>query len=195
MAGLLGLLKTILMALAGMALGLGATALVLDPRIGLFQVHAGVWRLSPKAGTSDVDPYTRAQLARTGEIPMGLAEGLKLTAAVDSTGQLLDSQCDYVFSGHIPPARYWTLTLNTPDGQLAGDPAARHGLTSSEILRRADGAFEIAIARNARPGNWLPVSVQGSFLLVLRLYDTAVSATASVVESNTLPEVKRAACP
>ena len=191
MAGLHGLLKIILMALAGIGLGLSATVLLLDARSGLGSVRAGIWQIWPKAGTLEIDPYTRARFARTGEIPLGLAEGLSLTATADSNGEALHSQCSYIFAGHIPPARYWTLTIANSQGGLAG---ARNNLTSSEILRRADGYFDVQIARNARPGNWLPVNLDGDFMLVMRLYDTAVSASASAMDAGALPDVKKAAC-
>ena len=182
------------MALAGIALGLSATALVLDQKLGLGAVHAGVWRVWPKAGTPDIDPYSRARLARSGEIPMGLTEGLALTAATDAMGEPLHANCDYALSGRIPVARTWTLTLVDPDGWLTGPDNARHNLTSTEILRRADGLFDINVSRQARPGNWLPISGDGAFMLVLRLYDTGISATASAIEAGTLPELVRGAC-
>lgn len=191
---MLALFKAILMALAGIALGLGATWLALDQSVGLGAVHAGVWRVWPKAGTSEIDPYTRARQARTGEIPLGLAEGLSLTASRDEGGEVLTPRCDYVFSGHIPPARYWTLTQANPEGFLTGAKNIRHNLTSAEIVRRADGDFDIQISASARPGNWLPVSTKDDFMLVLRLYDTAVSATASAIEAGTLPHVARVGC-
>ena len=191
---MLALFKAIGMALAGIALGLGATWLVLDQSVGLGAVHAGVWRVWPKAGTTEIDPYTRARLARTGEIPLGLAEGLSLTATRDETGEALHARCDYSFAGHIPPARFWTLTQTNPEGYLTGAKNIRHNLTSAEILRSADGDFSIQISASARPGNWLPISTGEDFMLVLRLYDTAVSATASAIEAGTLPHLAKLAC-
>lgn len=179
---------------AGIALGLGTTWLVLDQNLGFGAINAGVWRAWPKAGGAEIDPYSRARLARTGEIPLGLAEGLSLTAETDEAGEPLQPRCDYVLSGHMPPARYWTLTLANPEGYLTGKPHSRRSLTSAEILRRADGDFDIQISARARAGNWLPIDSAGEFLLVLRLYDTAVSATASAIDASTLPRLKRGAC-
>ena len=183
-----------MMALSGIALGLGATALVLDRKLGIGAVHAGVWRIWPKAGTPEIDPYSQARLSRSGEIPIGLTVGLALTAAVDAQGEPLHANCDYAISGRIPLSRYWTLTWNDPDGWLTGPTGLRHNLTSAEILQRADGMFDIKVSRQARPGNWLPVAGNSDFMLVLRLYDTGVSATASAIEADTLPELLRGAC-
>ena len=191
---MLGLLKVLTMVGFGIGLGLGSTYLVMDQNLGFGAVEAGVWRAWPKAGGTEIDPYSRARLARTGEIPLGLAEGLSLTAATDDSGAPLQPRCDYVFSGHIPPARYWTLTLANPEGYLTGKPQMRRNLTSAEILRSADGDFDIQISARARSGNWLPADTTGEFVLILRLYDTAVSATASAIDASTLPRLKRGAC-
>ena len=50
----------------------------------------------------------------------------------------------------------------------------RHGFTSQEIIRRADGSFDIMIGPRARPGNWLPTGGVERYVLVLRLYDTPI---------------------
>lgn len=192
---MLTLFKIFLMATTGIALGLGATWLVLERGYGFGAVRAGVWTAWPKAGSLNIDPYASARLARTGEIPLGLAEGLSLKAAFDEDGKELQGTCEYVLAGRMPPARFWTLTPSTPRGSLIDNKAHRLGLTSSEIIRHEDGDFQIRIAANARPGNWLPVETASSYVLVLRLYDTAVSTTTTAIEAANLPRLQKVACP
>ena len=191
---LLALVKVMGMALCGLAIGLWATWVVLEAGMGFGAVRAREWQTWPKAGTLEIDPYTRARLARSGEIPLGLAEGISLAAMRDQDGEALHARCSYRFFGRMPPARYWTLTLVTPEGWLTEQSGLRHGLTSAEIVRRADGEFDIAISPYARPGNWLPLSGAEDFMLLLRLYDTAISATASVIDAGALPRVTKEAC-
>lgn len=193
-ADLLTLLKVFLMAATGILLGLGATWLAVDRGLGFGAIRAGVWTAWPKTGSLAIDPYSSARLARTGEIPLGLAEGLSLIASQDEDGQTLTGTCEYLLTGRMPPARFWTLTPSTPRGALIDNRAHRFGLTSSEILRRDDGDFQVLMAPNARPGNWLPVETASDFMLVLRLYDTAVSATSTAIEAATLPQVRKVAC-
>ena len=191
---MLTLLKTFLMAVCGIALGLSATVLAVRGGFGLGAVRAGSWTAWPKTGTPEIDPYARAMLARTGEIPMGLAEGLLLVAARDSGGDWLEGRCDYVFSGKIPASRFWTVTIDTPDGALIDNPAQRHGATSSEIVRDEGGGFEIALSARARPGNWLPVGHDKRYVVALRLYDTVASATAAALDAAALPAIRRTGC-
>lgn len=178
---------------AGALLGLFAMQLALDRSVGLTGVKAGPWIGWPKNGAMNIDPYARAALARSGELPLGSAEGLSLVAETDSSDRPLTSACDYRLSGPMPRAAYWTLTLLSPSGRLVANPAQRHGFVSSEILRSADGGFEIAISRRARAGNWLPAG-EGPFVLLLRLYDAELSASATEFEADDLPALIRGDC-
>ncbi len=180
--------------LAGTALGLAVTYYVLGAGIRFDEVRVGPWTRWPQSGSMDIDPYAHAMLARSAEMPLGTAEGLSFFAWTDSAGAALRASCDYVVSGPIPSTRYWTLSLYSPNGSLIDNPARRFGFTSAEILRAADGSFEITIARNARPGNWLPVGNISHFALVLRLYDTLVDFGLSSFESTALPHIVKGHC-
>lgn len=178
----------------GVSLGLGATYVAVRQGYGFGVAHAGPWTVWPQNGTPEIDPYARAILARTGEIPLGLAEGLSLIARKDDLGDWLDGSCDYVVSGRLPVARFWTLTLLDPDGRLVENPLRRYGLTSSEIVRPASGPPEITLSLNARPGDWLPIGRERRFMLALRLYDTVISASAATIEAANLPRIARKGC-
>lgn len=193
-ARVLNLIKAFLMAGAGVALGLAATAVAVREGVGFGAVQAGVWTAWPRNGTTEIDPYARAILARTGEIPLGLAEGLHLTARKDARGDWLNGRCVYLLSGRVPLGRYWTLTLANPEGFLIGNALERYGVTSSEIVRSDNGRFEIIVSGDARPGNWLPVGHEKRFILLLRLYDTVASASAGALEGSMLPNIQRQAC-
>ncbi len=99
---------------------------------------------------------------------------------IPQAGPLVAS-CEYRVAGFVPPTRYWTLTAQTPDGALIANPAGRHGFTTGEIVRDADGSFVVNGCGEGAPGNWLPVA-GGRFDLVLRLYDTPISGASTVVD-------------
>jgi hypothetical protein len=178
----------------GLGVGLGATYYSVSRNVVFGAVEAGPWTAWPRTGALDADPYTRASVARNGETPLGLGEGLVFTARRDSAGRPLLAQCAYRVVGRAPQARYWTITAQTPNGQLIDNPAGRYGFTSAEIVRGQNGQFAIEVAREARPGAWLPVTGAGRFDLVMRLYDTPVSVTSRVIDPATAPRIEQVGC-
>lgn len=191
---LLTLLKSLVATLVGVGIGLAATWLAVERDVRFGLVATGPWTSWPRSAYRDADPYTRASLARTGEIPLSLGEGLSFVARQDETGAALDPRCDYVVGGAIPPARYWTLTVMSPKGALIPNASERYGLTSAEIVRASNGAFEIAVSSRARPGNWLPAPPDASYALALRLYDTPASSSATALAASQMPHLRRGAC-
>lgn len=189
------LLPSVLAVLAiGLVGGLGATWFAVARNVSFGAVEAGPWTAWPRTGALDADPYTRASVARSGEAPLGLGEGLVFTARRDSAGDPLIARCSYRIHGRTPQARYWTLTAQTPSGLLLDNPAGRYGFTSAEVVRDAVGLFAIEASREARPGNWLPLSGDGRFDLALRLYDTPVSVVGSRIDPAAVPRIERGAC-
>jgi hypothetical protein len=156
-------------------------------------ISVGPWEAWPRAGSPDADPYSIARLARTGEVPLGAGEGLAFTAITDQEGAPLTGNCIYRLDGQTPAARLWTLTAYDGDGRLMANAARRTGFHSREILRRQDGSFVISVSSHVRSGNWLPISVDGPFSLVFRLYDTPLT-TGGEVSDTMMPRVVREAC-
>ncbi len=147
--------KFLLVGILGALLGLGVTVAALRGGVGFGAVRAGPWTAWPRAGDANIDPYLRAQLTRSGEIPLGVSEGVSFVAKNDSAGGPLNGACDYAVSGQTPQARYWTLTAMTPRGRLAANPAARTASPRAKSCAGPMAAFPIALIANARPGNWL----------------------------------------
>jgi hypothetical protein len=86
------------------------------------------------------------------------------------------------------------MTLYNVDGQLAANSVNRYGFTSQEIVRRADGSFEIAIGPRANSGNWLPTGGVERYSLVLRFYDTAVAVSTKAGREVPMPAVATRSC-
>jgi len=175
--------------------GLGATYLALTRGAAFGALSIGSWTAWPKTGTMDADPYARATIARTGQLPIALGDGVSFTVQADDNGKLLDGRCDVVLSGVTPAARFWTLTLYNANGALVANSVNRYGFTSQEIVRNADGSFEIAIGPRANPGNWLPSGGVERYALVLRLYDTAVGVSTKAGREVPMPNIKTRICP
>ena len=188
------LIKALIACVIGLAVGLWATAASLRGGRGFDAARIGAWTVSEKAGAPDADPYTRANLERSGEIPLAAGEGLQFIARTDDSGATLDPRCVYLVGHKTPPARYWTLSLIDRQGFPVENPAGRYGFRSSEIVRGADGGFVIAVSASAHSGNWLPIGGKDRFALALRLYDSPVSATAGAIDRAALPRITRENC-
>jgi hypothetical protein len=127
--------------------GLGATFLVLTRGTAFGAVTIGAWTAWPKTGTSDIDPYARALIARTGELPIGSGDGVAFFARSDDVGRGLHGQCDVTISGTTPQARFWTIALYDTQGGLVANALKRQGFTSQEVVRKSNGSFEIKVLR------------------------------------------------
>jgi hypothetical protein len=176
-------------------IGLGATWLALSEGVAYGGVTIGAWTAWPKNGTSGIDPYARAIVARSGELPIGSGDGVTFFARADDGGHLFDGRCDVTVTGTTPQARFWTLTLYDPEGKLVANSVQRHGFTSQELLRNADGTFEITIGPRARPGNWLPTGGVERYVLALSLYDTPVGLATRSGRDTPMPTIAQKGCP
>ena len=188
------LIKALLACVIGLAVGLWATVLTLRDGRGFDTATIGPWTVSERAGAIDADPYTRAALERSGEIPLAVGEGLQFVARADDNGAALNPRCVYLIGSTTPPTRYWTLSLIDPQGFPVDNPMGRYGFRSSEILRGADGGFVIAVSAQAHAGNWLPIGADRRFGLALRLYDSPLGATAGAIEKSAMPRIVRESC-
>jgi hypothetical protein len=188
---LLGALVTFLIAAA---VGLGATWLTLTHGVAFGSLNVGAWTAWPKSGSVDIDPYARANIARTGALPTGMGDGVAFYASSDDARNSFDGRCTFTVSGMTPAARYWTITLYDPEGRLVANTIDRHGFTSDEIVRDGDGSFTVTVAPLARPGNWLPTGGVDKFVLVLRLYDTPIGVSTGTTKEGPMPAIARKGC-
>jgi len=176
------------------ALGLGATWFTLTRGVAFGALTVGAWTAWPKSGSADIDPYARAMIARTGELPTGMGDGIAFYAHTDNFGNAFDGRCTFSISGMTPAARYWTVTLYTSEGLLVANTIDRHDFTSEEIVRDSDGRFTITVAPLARPGNWLPTGGIEQFVLAWRLYDTAIGVASRTAKEGPMPAIERKGC-
>ena len=176
------------------AVGLGSTWMTATRGVNVGTITIGAWTARPRTGTSGIDPYSRASIARSGELPVGTGDGVTFTATKDDSGRTLDGRCDVVVKGVTPAARFWTLTLYDQKGQLVANSLQRYGFTSQEIVRASDGAFELRIAARSRAGNWLPTGGLDRYMLMLRLYDTPVGVATRSQKDAPMPSIATASC-
>ncbi|WP_420959894.1 DUF1214 domain-containing protein [Brucella sp. IR073] len=181
------LLPTALTLLVAIGGGVGSVYYALNREQGFGALHAGQWTAYPEAGTREADPYTKAREARSGALELGAAEGVTFHAVRDAQGHPLRANCTYSITGDTPPARFWTLyAADRSLSPLPPPPGMQPALHSRELLRHQDGSFIITVSPQAQPGNWLPVSGSGPFVLVMTFYDTPI-ASSTGLSDLTLP--------
>lgn len=185
------LLGTLLIGAGG---GLWSAHATLGERPPFQKVEIGPWQVWPRIGSTDIDPYARAILARGAHLPLGAGEGLSLLAERDSEGRSLSARCSFVVEGRMPPSRGWTVTLVRPDGEPFPSQELRSAVSDGEILYAEDGLFRIVLSRQVQPGNWLPLGTEPRFHVLIRLYDTPVSGTASELSAEDLPRITAQDC-
>jgi hypothetical protein len=175
-------------------LGFGSASWTIGRGYPLGALRAGPWVAWPKVGSREADPYAKAVVARRSDIPLGTGEGLAFTATSDSEGRALESACTYRVGRETPAGRFWTLSLYDEGGRPVVTDLGRASFTSSEVLRDAQGAFEVLLSREAMPGNWLRLPAEGRFNLILRLFDTPVAAGSAALEASAMPAIERLEC-
>lgn len=178
----------------GLGLGLGSAWLTLEGDYPFGERRAQAWVAWPSVGSPQSDPYARAILARSGDVPLALGEGIAFHALADELGRPLDAACNYEIAGDTPTARIWTLALYDEAGRLLDTPQRRSGLTSAEVLRGEDGAVTVALSPTPKPGNWLQTPGSGRFEAVLRLYDSPVSGAIGWLDEGAMPRIVRTGC-
>src|ERR1700752_2395266 len=183
------------MLMSATMVGLGTTWMTAPRGVNVATITIGAWTARPKTGTSDIDPYSRASIARSGELPVGTGDGVAFTATTDDRNRPRDGRCYVVVSGVTPAARFWTLTLYDTKGQLVANTLQRYGFTSQEVIRGADGSFEVRMASRSRAGNWLPTGGIERYALMLRLYDTPVGVATRTQRDAPMPQIATVGCP
>jgi hypothetical protein len=176
-----------------LAAGLWSAWLAVRSPAPIDVIALGTWQAWPNAGTEDVDPYSRARLARTGEIPLGSGEGLMLLAQTDESGVGLTSGCDYRIVGQTPPARLWTVALEDASGRIVPERSGVAALGSDVLLREPDGSVEIALSPTPQAGNWISTKAADRFRVVVRLYDTT-ARTGTALTTLAMPRILRDGC-
>lgn len=170
--------------------GLSYYALTDGRLFGVAQV--GPWHAWPDVGASAPNPYTRGHLARTAAFELGQAEGLQFTASTDSDDEELTRNCSYRIDGKTPLATFWTLVALDEAGINIAAADVSPVMRSSDIARTDDGSIRINVGTRLLPLNWLELTGQGSFKLVLTLYDTA--AFSGFSSDASMPTIIRGDC-
>lgn len=151
----------------------------------------GPWMQWVTLGRPDADPYARAHAARKGLLPISSSLETSYRAIVDSGGGALNTSCDYVIAMGSLNGAWWSIAAYSSKGLLLPNAAERYAFNTGTVMREVDGRAIIALARDARPGNWIPISGGSQINVVLTVHNTAEQDAAT---PRTLPEIQRVGC-
>ena len=176
--------------------GFGSAWIMIHSGSALTATTAGSWVTWTEAGRLDADPYTRAHTVQLGLLPINSSLALTYQAQTDSNGQRIHSSCVYVVDLSRLDAEWWSLTVYDEHGGLIRNAADRYVYNASTVMRDADGGVRVVVAREARPGNWLPTAGAGRLVLSLMVQDPrwVAAAVADRGRAPTLPEIRTVSC-
>ena len=102
---------------------------------------------------------------------------LTFRAKADSRGGRLHVGCEYaIVVEPLDGGGWWSLAAFDSQGGLIQNAAERYAFTSDTAMREPDGRAIITLARDARPGNWLPIGGGSRINLILTVQDAAWAA-------------------
>lgn len=188
-------LRFVVFIVVAIFLGLGFTALSLSTSSGFAAKREGGWKSWRLAGHQQADPYTRAFVAKTGQLPFPPQIAQTYFALYDNAHRRLHTSCTYLIESGAVEAKWWTLAAYDYNGLVVANPQKRYSFNAESAMTKFEGGFQIYISRHPQPENWLPMGSQGPFILVYRLYrqhltDDKIGEDKKVV----LPLIKRVSC-
>ena len=185
-----------LVILAGLALGVGGAVLQIRQGLSSGGIANGPWRTSENIGTKDASLVTRAVVALRGLLALPDSEAVYFNASIDSAGDALDGNCDYVLSGGTIPARWWSITAYASDGFLIPNRTGYYSVGSAAFSEAEQADWKIAVGANNKKTpqlNWIPIGKAERFELTLRAYHASPEMLANRAQT-VLPEIKKAGC-
>jgi hypothetical protein len=182
-------------ALVAFAGGVGSAWYMIESGSFLSTRTLGPWTTWTAAGRPDADPYTRARTSRNGILPVSSTLELSYLASTDSSGGRLHSACEYAIVMDDLDVAWWGIAAFDGRGGLIQNSAERYGFNSDTVMREPDGRAVITLARDARPGNWLPIGGGSRISVMLTVQDATWAASASDKGApKALPPIQRIAC-
>ena len=129
-------------------------------------------------------------------LPMSSSISRTYVAREDSDGADLYSSCDYTIEGHDFAAPWWSITVFDGDGAVIPNPAGRYAFSRDTVAIEPNGHFVVSLARDARPGNWLPTGGAGrlSIMLVLQDGNISIAENQRRAEDEALPSITKVKC-
>ncbi len=188
-------LRFVAFVIVSIILGLAITSISLSTGSGLAASRTGGWKSWRSAGHVLADPYTRAYIAKTGQLPLPPQIAQTYFALYDNAHRRLHTSCTYAVESPAVEAKWWTLAVYDYNGKIFKNDYKRYSFNAESAMIKFEGGFDIYISQTPQPENWLPIGTKGPFILVYRLYRK--NLTDEQVGQNKevpLPLIKKVSC-
>ena len=165
-----------------------------------FMLYNGPWRVNPSMDLKNIKQ--RALIAKVGLFALRESEVIYYTATMDSDGNPLHSDHEYILEGSIPNARYWSYTLYGEDNFMIPNPNKIYGYNASsmtfkpkdtenpELSEVGQPTYSMYISKDEKGENWIPSGDNDAMALTLRLYNAAPEVYNNLT-TIPLPSIKR----
>lgn len=174
--------------------GLGSSWYMVEAGTRVTTERRGPWVIWTSAARPDADPYTRAHFVHAGTLPVSAAIERLYVAYRDDSGDRLHSSCEYAIEGKLTRADWWSIAVFDEAGRLIPNSAERYAFTDETVATDSAGAFTITLAREARPGNWLPVGGAGRLAVALKILDQGGADPRAKPADANLPAIRKVRC-
>uniref|UniRef100_A0A2A4Z8X0 DUF1214 domain-containing protein n=1 Tax=OCS116 cluster bacterium TaxID=2030921 RepID=A0A2A4Z8X0_9PROT len=156
------------------------------------------WRIHKNLADPQLSVYAKAYLVNSGHLPLPQDQALYFFTYVDSAGQALEANCQYTLEGDDMDAFWWSVSLHNVDFKQFENSSRRYSFNMSNIIRKSDGRYDIAISAAVKQGNWLPLNQTAAqdnarFMMSLRLYGIDKKMIEDI-EQLTLPILVNRGC-
>lgn len=152
------------------------------------------WTTRLRVGTPDADSYSRAWYARSGDIALAAAEGLRFVRQTDDRAARLSTDCTYRIEGPIKTARAWALYGYAINDDGTRSSSEKRLLATSHSVIFDGERVAITISDRIHGGNWAKMPTDsGAFALELLLLDTPIGSGIGLSEPQ-LPRVLSSGC-
>lgn len=182
----------------GILIGLATAYQAISTGWGVDVKQNNGWRIYENLADPKLSVYAKAYLVNSGHLPLPQDQALYFFTYIDADGQSLKAGCEYELKGDDMDAFWWSISLHNTNFEQFANSSHRYSFNMSNIIRKVDGRYNIAIAAQVHDGNWLPLNAKAAkdnagFMLSLRLYGVN-KKTIENIDQLILPSLKNKGC-
>lgn len=172
-------ISVLVVLILGGLIGYGTAVLAYEGMFSRGTVINGQWATNLTIGSSEANPYVRANIALHFLLALAKSETMYYNCIGDDKREPLRSDCDYRIEGKGIDTRWWSITAYGQDDFLIPNEQKRYSFNINTVKTNPDGSYVIYLSSSPKEGNWLPSGDKKQNIgLSLRLYNPGPSVYA-----------------
>jgi len=173
-------------------IGIGSARWLIARNANAVPISAGAWKIWLDDSRGANGPYGFAHYLLNGRLPPPASQLKIYETERDDDGNLLDGGCIYSVSGPAQGAHWWEIAIIDPAGAAGGGDGRLSAVSSAQLVSNADGSFDVTIAREPKPGNWMSPGALTQYALAASLRPARLHET--IEPAAVLPRITRGEC-